>query len=434
VFVLESNRGINVVGYVHDQSGLAAIARLVVESLRVAGIPYAVVPYGPQPLASRLRVHEMPYDTNIVCVNPDVLPALVERYGRSAFRDRRTIGFWWWEVESFPPTLAAAAHLVDEIWVGSAHVARAIAACVAKPVHIFPVPILRTPAPSVPRAELGLPLDAFTFLFTFSFRSVFARKNPLGLVDAFERAFAPDEGPVLVLKSSHSSWHPRELAELKTACAPRHDIVLVDRPLEEQRYRALLAAADAYVSLHRAEGFGLTIAEAMALGKPAIATAYSGNLEFMTEENSYLVPYTLAEIPRGTDPYPSHTPWAEPDVDEAARAMRTVFERPDEAGARAARALADIESRHTLEVAAAFVAQRLAADVVIDRRLPEESLERAVWELMWGPDFERARPFARRLRSVLRPFLRPYVEQQRLVGTLLADAIRARGDSDRRPG
>jgi glycosyltransferase involved in cell wall biosynthesis len=425
-------RGINVVGYVHDQSGLATIARLLLRTLEEAGVPHAVVPYGPQPFSGRLRKAEFPYDTNVVCVNPDVLPSIVQRFGPSPFRERRTIGFWWWEVESFPGPLAAAAHLVDEIWVGSAHVARAVRARVSKPVHVFPVPIVRPHPAKASRADLGVPTGAFAFLFTFSFRSVFDRKNPVGLVDAFDRAFTPGQGPVLVLKSSHSSRHPQELARLRTVIGSRTDVVLLDGPLSPGRYDALVNACDAYASLHRAEGLGLTIAEAMALGKPAIATAYSGNLEFMTDENSYLVPYRLSEIPRGIEPYPPNTPWAEPDLDSAAQALRAVVEHPDEARAKASRALHDFAERRTTAIAAAFVLERLADSAAVERYAPNDPLERAIWELMWGPDLERARPWARRARSALRPLLRPYVDQQRLVGTLLAEALRdRRADPDR---
>ena len=292
-----------------------------------------------------------------------MLPNLVERRGRSFFRDRRTIGFWWWEVESFPPTLAAAAHLVDEIWVGSGHVARAVGERVEKPVHVFPVPIVKPDVEPLGRAALGLPDDTFVFLFAFNFLSVFERKNPLGLLEAFSRAFAPGEGPTLVLKSTNSRFHPRELARLRDAVAARPDVLLLDGSLEPSRYHALIAAADAYVSLHRAEGLGLTIAEAMTLGKPAIATRYSGNLDFMTDENSYLVPYELEPIPSGVGPYPQGTLWAEPDLDAAAAQMRVVVEQPADARARAERAVLDLASAHGIPAAVEFVRERIAAPV-----------------------------------------------------------------------
>ena len=132
----------------------------------------------------------------------------------------------------------------------------------------------------------------------------------------------------------------------------------------------MLARADAYVSLHRAEGFGLTIAEAMMMGKPVIATGYSGNLDFMTEENSFLVPYAVAEVPPGCEPYRPGTPWAEPDVGEAARMMRRVVDEPDLAAQKAAVAKADIARTHGPAVAAAFVKQRFEALAALPPKEP----------------------------------------------------------------
>src|SRR5262249_37183454 len=158
-----------------------------------------------------LRSADAPFDTNIVCVNPDVLPTLVESFGRRFFRERRTIGFWWWEVDKLPAVLAWAEYLVDEIWVGSEHVRRAVVERVAKPVHVFPVPLLRPETAAIDKRDFGIPNDRFAFAFSFNFASSFDRKNPVGLVDAFTHAFAPDEGPVLVLKSINSSLFADQL-------------------------------------------------------------------------------------------------------------------------------------------------------------------------------------------------------------------------------
>ena len=120
-----------------------------------------------------------------------------------------------------------------------------------------------------------------------------------------------------------------------------------------------MRAADCYVSLHRAEGFGYTLAEAMWLAKPVIATGYSGTLDYMTAENSYLVDYTLVPIGPGHEPYPADGEWAEPDVEDAARHMRHVFDHPDEAALRGERAACDIRASHAPEVAGRVMAQRL---------------------------------------------------------------------------
>src|SRR6478752_9468491 len=122
--------GVNVVGYA-DDTGLGQIARLVVEALERGGIPHTVIPVGKRSLRTRLGPKHPPFETNLVCVNAQMLPGLVETLGASFFRERRTIGFWWWEVDRFPPVMGWASHLVDEIWVGSDYVRSAIESAVA---------------------------------------------------------------------------------------------------------------------------------------------------------------------------------------------------------------------------------------------------------------------------------------------------------------
>src|SRR5262249_53963161 len=156
--------GVNVVGY-DDDSGLGQIARLTAEVLVQGGIPHTLLPVGKR----RLRASEPRFDTNLICVNAQMLPALVEPFGASLFLDRRTIGFWWWEVDRFPPVMSWASYLVDEIWVGSNHVHDAIQATVNVPVFTFPVPISKPRTVPLDRAVLGIPPDRFAFLFSFSF-------------------------------------------------------------------------------------------------------------------------------------------------------------------------------------------------------------------------------------------------------------------------
>jgi glycosyltransferase involved in cell wall biosynthesis len=423
-----SDDGVNLVGYVHDRSGLGEIARLVRAALEHAGIPHVVVPVGSQPLRSRLRPVAPRYTTNIVCVNGQLLPNLVERMGQGLLRDRRTIGFWWWEVDRIPPAMAWSSYLVDEIWVGSDHVRAAIEPSVARPVHVFPVPIVPPRTEPVARHEFGLPEGRFAFVFSFNFWSVFQRKNPIGLIDAFSRAFAPDEGPILVVKTIGWERFRDELAQLLSAAAARPDVFVVQEGLPPERYHGLVDACDAYASLHRAEGFGLTIAEAMALGKPAVATGYSGNLAFMSRENSYLVPSSLVPVPDGLEPYAAGACWAEPDLDEAARQLRDLVERKDETEAKTRLALADFADSHSLDVAAGFIRTRLDAPSAA-RDVPDDPIELTAVTLMWGPSLDTARPWARRLRQVAQPFLRPYTDHQRQVLTQLLEALSAERES-----
>jgi hypothetical protein len=159
-----------------------------------------------------------------------------------------------------------------------------------RPIVDAPVPVpIFDSTPGCDRTQLDLPTDRFVFLFMFDFFSVCERKNPLGLIDAYRAAFGPDDGTVLVVKSINGARREHDLAAVRAAAQGRTDIFVRDEYLTPDRHAALLAACDAYVSLHRAEGLGLTMAEAMALGKPVIATGYSGNLDFMDDDVAFLV-------------------------------------------------------------------------------------------------------------------------------------------------
>jgi SAM-dependent methyltransferase len=249
---------------------------------------------------------------------------------------------------------------VDEVWAISEFSRRAIAAATKKPVFAFPLPVAAPrPRRGFDRSGLGLP-DGFLFLFCFDFLSVSQRKNPRGLIEAFSTAFAPGEGPTLVLKAINGEFQLAELEAMKLLAAARPDIIVIDRYLDDDENAALMDACDCYVSLHRSEGFGLTMAEAMALGKPVIATAYSGNLDFMDDDTAYLVPWTEGWVPEGCPPYRGGARWAEPDIAVAAQLMRSVVQNPEEAAAVGARAQRAVLGKHGLAARAALMKERFA--------------------------------------------------------------------------
>jgi glycosyltransferase involved in cell wall biosynthesis len=359
-------------------------------------------------------------DTTVVCVNPGDLPSWTHGAEPELFSGPRTIGFWWWEVEQFPRRWRWAAHLFDEIWVGSDHVRTAVAEVVDRPVHTFPVPVVVPESALRNRQQLGLP-DGFVFLFSFNYESIFLRKNPVGLITAFGKAFFDRDDVWLVLKTSHGDRYPRERAELHDAAQAVRNVSVLESSLPAGDYHALYAACDAYASLHRAEGFGLTIAEAMAFGKPVIATGYSGNLEFMRPEDSYLVPWSPTPIPEGL-PYPAGSLWAEPDLDEAARLMRSVVDRTDEVQARALRGRERLLQERSLQRAARFVEERLAelAESTPARR---KGLDLAAEHLLRGPNLYSTRPWLDWGRRLARPFFRPYFDHQVEVGQLILEAL-----------
>jgi glycosyltransferase involved in cell wall biosynthesis len=300
-------------------------------------------------------------NVNLICVNADALPHFAFRVGGQFFDGRYTVGLWAWEIEQFPDDFSEAFDLVDEVWALSEFARAAIAPHTDKPVFAFPLPIeVPVRGTTLRRTDLGLP-DKPYFLFAFDLLSVMERKNPLGLIKAFREAFEPNEGPTLVIKALSGKHKLADLETLRMAVAGEPDVILIERHLDRDDNLALIELCACYVSLHRSEGFGLTIAEAMSYGRPVIATAYSGNLDFMTPDTSYPVPYRDGAVPKNCEPYPVGAYWAEPDLQEAARLMRYVYEHPAEAEAMGSRARAHIEKDHAPSTRAAFILDRFDA-------------------------------------------------------------------------
>ncbi len=305
-----------------------------------------------------LAEDEHPYDLNLICVNADMLPVVATALGRRFFEGRHSTGIWFWEVSHFPEQWRHSFDYVDEVWVASEHIADALRPLSSKPVHTIRMPVVPELPEEASRAELGMP-EGFCFLFVFDYRSVFHRKNPLGIVEAFCREFEPGSGPSLVIKSICDDEFPAEREALAAVVADRPEIHLIEDTITTAMKNAMIAACDCYVSLHRSEGLGLTMAEAMYFGRPVIATGYSGNLDFMTDENSYLVPHTMVEIGPDAAPYPEDRQWAEPDLDRASALMRQVFENPQAAAVRGRRAAADIRRTHSPETACESIKVRI---------------------------------------------------------------------------
>jgi glycosyltransferase involved in cell wall biosynthesis len=237
-----------------------------------------------------------------------------------------TIGYWAWELGKFPAEWASSFAFVDEVWAASRFAYEAIAPATRKPVLLMPPAIaVHSPEPGLQRGDFGLPEDKFVFYFSFDFRSYAARKNPLAAVEAFRRAFPRRSAPVfLLLKTIGSDCKRDDRDNLLEAVRGDPRILLIDREFPRPRAVALLTLTDCFLSLHRCEGFGRGPAEAMLMGKPVIATAYSGTADFATSETALLVDYKL--VPVGKEEYPgaSGQVWAEPDIAHAAAEMRRV--------------------------------------------------------------------------------------------------------------
>jgi hypothetical protein len=425
--------GVNLAGYLDSIIGIGEAARQVRGALEAAGVPVAPFTLVAES-AERLEgaappwPSPPPFPVNLVCVNPDGLEGAHDALGTEFFEGRRTVGLWWWEVDALPDRWGPWFDLVDELWACSHHVADALSAVAPVPVVRMPMPLAEPRSSGAGRAELGLP-DGFMFLFAFDYGGVMERKNPLAVVRAFARAFASGEDAVLVLKTIGAEAHPAEHRRLLAEAGEHQDVHVLDRSLAADDMAALIGACDCYLSLHRSEGFGLTIAEAMLAGKPVIATAYGGPRDLLTASNSFPVDYELVPIGPRNDPYPGGGRWAEPDEEQAAELMRAVAADPEAARRRGERARRDLVRDHSPEAAGRAMARRLAAVAGLPAGADGAPTGLDIAELLRRI---RSRPAERpdaRLRAPLRRavlrLIRPQAAHQRHVDEEIARLLRS---------
>jgi len=322
--------GVNVVGYVNSEKGMGEAVRADVRSLKASGLPFVInnfVDVGGlnlETVGERLS-SSSPYPVNIFHVNADQVP-LLQRERRNQFTGRYNIGYWTWELANFPKRWKSSFKPFDEIWVPSGFVADAVSKLSPIPVACVPHSVAIDEVDPLPvRSRYGLRDSSFLFLYFFDFHSEIERKNPFGLIQAFRKAFAAPDDAELFIKCAHVEYDRAAFESLKKAGEGSH-VVVQELVLPRRLTNALLNSADCYVSLHRSEGFGFTMAESMALGKPVIATGYSGNLDFMNDENSFLVRYRMKRIAATQGPYEKGNEWADPDLDHAAELMRLVYD------------------------------------------------------------------------------------------------------------
>lgn len=346
--------GVNVSGYIRGVFGISEATRASISALKTTDVPLLL-----NHISGGFHRHRdftftensntNPYWVNLIHVNCDGAESFRQMMGEKYFKDHYNIGVWFWELSKFPERWLPWYRYYDEIWVATSFCRESIGANSPIPVVQMDFPIVMDSTKvSKDRSLLNLSENLFVFLFSFDFSSFFERKNPLALVTAFIKAFPPDHDDVaLVIKSINSHIYPDKMTEL-TCAAQDQRIRWINEHLSSNQMKNLMNSCDCYISLHRSEGFGLGMAEAMFLKKPVIATGYSGNMDFMNEENSFLVRYRLVELKENYGPYEKGNVWADPDIDHAAELMRFVHENREQAGKKAERAGKDI--RHYLNL------------------------------------------------------------------------------------
>lgn len=352
---------INVYGYFDRQFGLAEAARNYALALDQVGCEVRRINL-PLNVPHARRHARLPFPkrasagVDLVVANPDVFSAVGRIVDRSRLANPR-VACWFWELDQVPASWRASVEGVDHLIAASSFMMNAFAAFGSVPVSLVPLPVGACPDARWSREHFALSVRDYLFLCVFDFHSGLERKNPHAAIAAFRAAFPRgDEGVTLLIKTSNGDFHRDSFARLREAAAVDSRILIRDQLLDPQEMTSLQRCADALVSLHRSEGFGLSLAELMSQGKPVIATNYSGNTDFMTAYNSCLVGYKL--VPVEEDSYPDAIgAWADPDVGEAAAWMRTLAANPDLGRALGRTAQRDI----ALQLSPAAVGERLLA-------------------------------------------------------------------------
>jgi glycosyltransferase involved in cell wall biosynthesis len=339
--------GVNVIGLFDEPAlGIAEISRQVAAGLEASGLPVHRVSVDrrgrPDPTEGD---DPLPYRVTVTCLNGDLMPVVRHRLRRRVRDDSHHVGVWWWEVPTVPESWTLAIDLIHEVWAGTQFVADAFSSRLSQPVRVVPLGLGRLePAGTLPAAVARDPRP-YVFV-TFDYASRIERKNPIGAIRAFVEA---DLGPGvrLVVKSVNGDRWPREAERVRLACldAANDDVLLIDERLPAGEQAALVEGAAAHLALHRSEGLGLTILEAMLRGTPVVATDYGGSTDLLDHATGWPVAWSEGRVPADCDPYPEGAPWAEPNVADAARALREVLVGGPDVAARVCAARTSAEAR-----------------------------------------------------------------------------------------
>ncbi|MEX1213614.1 glycosyltransferase [Saccharospirillum sp.] len=328
--------GVNLYGYARGELGIGEDVRTIAKALEAAGIPFCIINIE---LGKHINQHDRSaehwissaprYNTNLFCMTGIEMARFACEQGLEALTNRYTIGLWPWELPHWPRAWHHAWSLVDELW-GISHYAATAYREAPVPVVTMPLPVQLGDVSKLSREHWKLPGAAYLFVFAFDMNSTLTRKNPAGVIDAFLQAFPnhADNQVGLVLKISHLNRSAPKWREL--AKHIKHDprIHLVDEALRKPDVLALYQCCDCVISLHRSEGFGRILAEAQLLGKPLITTGYSGNMDFCADPPTFTVGYTETPLQEGDYFFGTGQTWAEPDLAEAANAMRECATNP----------------------------------------------------------------------------------------------------------
>ncbi len=360
--------GVNFIGPIEFVLGIGTSARGYMKALQHSGVPLNVIPWdegythkkriavdypvcASQPvniLHINLDqiVHQRPFDTG-------PLTGLLTPHGYN-------IAIVYWELATLRPEWFDVIRRFDEFWCASSFVANAISSTFSGTVSLVRPALARaTHPPTRTRQDLGLPEDRFLFFYTIDAASVYGRKNPRALIDAYVAEFREDEGAACMIRVLYGSADDPELSHLRSVAAVRSDVVLSERFFSDEEMGDLFALIDCYVSPHRSEGLGLTIIEAMLAKKPVIATPYGGVVDFVNARTALPLKYRVTGVGPGNVPYPENFYWADPELASIRTSMRCVFRDRRRAEAVALQGFKTVNSMFSAERTARQIRKEL---------------------------------------------------------------------------
>lgn len=333
--------GINLIGSINSDTGLGQSTRLVADIIEAGNIDYTVYNYFVPPGGSmndttyqHKITNTLPYNINLIHVNASEFTRAFMDIGKDAWDKRYNIAYWLWELEEFPQEWLGNMNLVDEIWTPAEFISNTLRKYTDKPVNTVPYAGTAPTDDSLNRKHFHLPEEDFLYLMMFDGGSRAERKNPDAVIEAFKRAYADhkEEQNVqkrktgLVVKINEPESSEEDIAYIRQALAGYENIHFICETLTKVEVNSLIKCVDVYVSLHRAEGFGLVLAESMIVGTPVIATNWSANTEFMNTDVACMVDARMVEIEKEIPPFKKGYHWADADIGQAAAYMRRLYE------------------------------------------------------------------------------------------------------------
>jgi len=344
-FWIGRRSGVLLIGYAEANLGLGQAFRYTVRAIELSGLPFGIYPIGKGVETRRIGSFKPDrydqshvYDLNIIQIAPTQVPTLFEIIDSRVTRRSYNVLSTFWELPKAPEIWRPMLAGIQEIWSPNDFVANAFRDIFSGPIFVMPHAVDVGEGPYPTRDTLAMERDKFYFIFTFDYFSSPHRKNPLGVIAAFQAAFPDgDENVGLIIKSiGEPDQYPEVRNKIRNAAAEDRRILNIDQALSRNEVLGLIHESNAYVSLHRAEGLGLGMAEAMSFGRIVIGTNFSGNTDFLTEQTGFPIPFTLRPVAPHEYPWSEGQNWAEPDLKAAAAAMKLVFQAPEAVRDRAA--------------------------------------------------------------------------------------------------